>query len=155
MCHCDRDNLKATDHHRLGVGPGPEVALEWRAAGRGICFLRLSPSISGLARRGLRGGEQLDGEFALYASESRRRLRQLRAWPGGGGGGARSWTENFERLSSPTLELARRARVGRALRAAGRGICFLRLSPPTSGLAQRGRGRGALPWRGVCLSIFH
>ena len=34
-------------------------------------------------------------------------------------------------------------------------VCSLRLSPPTSGLSQRGGRRGALPWRGVCLSIVH
>ena len=86
-------------------GPGPEAA-----AGRGVCFLRLPPSTSGLARRGRRQGAQLeiflstprvadfgpgpgggrqrgaqlDGEFAVYASR-----RQLRALPGWGGGGAR------------------------------------------------------------------
>ena len=35
-------------------------------------------------------GVQLDGEFDLYASR-----RRLRAWPGGGGGWARSWTGNL------------------------------------------------------------
>ena len=66
---------------------------------------------------------------ALYASRCRHR-----AWPGGGG----------------------RAADGRA---AGWGVCFLRLSQPTSGLAWRGQWRAAcvLPWRGVCFSesIFH
>ena len=32
-------------------GPGPEAAVEGCAAGRGICFLRLSPPTLGLARR--------------------------------------------------------------------------------------------------------
>ena len=36
----------------------------------------------------------------------------------------------------------------------GRGVCFLRRSPPTSGLAWMGRRGGALPWRGVCLFIL-
>ena len=46
-------------------------------------------------------------------------------------------------LAPPTLGLARGwAAEGRA---AGRGVCRLRLSPPTSGLARRGRWRGALP----------
>ena len=81
--------------------PGPEAAAEGRAAGRGVCPLRLSPPTlglarrrrrrgaqldvelaifspptSGLARRRRRMGAQLDGEFALYASR-----RRLRAWP--------------------------------------------------------------------------
>ena len=43
-------------------GPGPEVAAEGRAAGRGVCLPRLSPPTSGPA------------------------------WPGGGGGGVRSGT---------------------------------------------------------------
>ena len=51
-----------------GPGPGPEPAAKGRAAGRGVCFLRLSPPTSGLARRGRRRGAQLDGEFPFYAS---------------------------------------------------------------------------------------
>ena len=61
----------------------PEGAMEGCAAGRGVCFLRLSPPTSGLARRGRRGGAQLDGEFAFYASRHR-----LRVWPGRDRGGA-------------------------------------------------------------------
>ena len=97
------------------LGPGPEGASEVCATGRGVYFLRLSPATSGLARRrgahswteiflsspptsGLRRrrwrrGAQLDGnvgKIALYASRPR-----LRAWPGGGGGGVRSWTGIF------------------------------------------------------------
>ena len=34
-------------------------------------------------------------------------------------------------------------------------VCSLRLLPPTLGLAWMGRWRGALPWRGACLSLFH
>ena len=58
----------------------------------------------------------------IYASRC-----QLRAWPWGGGGGpaggVRSWT----------------------------GVCFLSLSPPTSGLAQRGCSAGGC-WTGSLLS---
>ena len=69
-------------------GPGPEVTMERRSAGRGVCFVRPSPSYSGLARRRRRRRRAHPvGEFALYASR-----RRLRAWPGGGSGGARSWT---------------------------------------------------------------
>ena len=71
-------------------GPGPEGAAEGGAAGPPVCFLRLSLPTSGLARRRRRRGTQLDGEFAFYASR-----RRLRAWPGGGGGGACSWTESL------------------------------------------------------------
>ena len=46
--------------------------------------LSLWPSSLGLARRGRRMGEQLDGAFAFYASHL-----LLRAWAGGGGGGVR------------------------------------------------------------------
>ena len=53
--------------------------------------------------------------------------RRLRSWPGGGGGGMRSWT----------------------------GSLLSTAPPPTSVLARRGRWRGALPWRGVCLSIIY
>ena len=53
-------------------------------AGRGVCFLRLSPPTSGLARRRRQRGAQLDVEFAFNAS--RRRLRALpRAGPGAEG----------------------------------------------------------------------
>ena len=41
----------------------------------------------GLGRRGRREGAQPEGEFALHASRC-----LLRAWPGGGSGGVRSWT---------------------------------------------------------------
>ena len=64
-------------------GPCPEAAGEGRSAGQGVCFLGLSPPSSGLARRGRRRGAQVDEKFAFYASRS-----QLRAWPGGGAGGA-------------------------------------------------------------------
>ena len=80
-------------------GNGPDVAAGGRAAGRGVCFLRLSGPLAadfGPGQEIRRRDAQLDGEFV------------------------------FPRL---------------------------RLSPPTSGLARRGRRRGV--WRGVCLSIFH
>ena len=124
-------------------GPGPEAAAEGRSAGLGVCFLRLSPPTSGQARR-----RRQDGEFAFYASR-----RRLRAWLGGGCGGARSWRYFFLRLAPPTLGLARGwAAEGRA---AGRGVCRLRLSLSTSGLARMGRRRGVLPGPGVCFSILH
>ena len=102
-------------------GPGLEVAAEGYAAGRGVCFLRLSPPISGQARRRRRREAQLDRVSALYASCRRLRARpggsggggcgwigvcslrlsplRLRAWPGGGGRRARSWTGSL--LSTP------------------------------------------------------
>ena len=67
-----------------------------------------------------------DGEFASS--------RRLRAWPGGGGGGARSWTEISLSTPGPCPEAAEGS-------VAGRGVCSLRLAPPTSGLAQKGRQR--------------
>ena len=115
-------------------GPGLEVAAEGYAAGRGVCFLRLSPPI--------------------------------RARPGGGGGGRRSWTgyllctplaADFGPGPAAAAE-GGAAGLGVALyasrpfdfgagpvaaaegRAAGRGVCFLRLSPLTLGLARRRRG---------------
>ena len=72
-------------------GPGPEAAAEGRSAGWGVCFLRLSPPTSGLARRRRRRGAELHGEFAHYVSR-----RRLRAWPGGGSGGERSWTVSLD-----------------------------------------------------------
>ena len=54
-----------------------------------------------------------DGEFASS--------RRLRAWPGGGGGGARSWTEISLSTPGPCPEAAEG-------RVAGRGVCFLRQS---------------------------
>ena len=87
--------------------------------------------------------------FALYVFR-----RRLLAWPGEGVGGAYSWTGNrFLRLSPPTSGLARIGRQGGAQLDAE--FAFLRFSPPTSGLAWMGRWRGALPWHGACLSIFH
>ena len=59
----------------------------------------------------------------------------------------------FLRLSPPTSGLARIGRQGGAQLDAE--FAFLRFSPPTSGLAWMGRWRGALPWHGACLSIFH
>ena len=65
------------------LGPGQEAEEEVRAAGRGVCILRLSPPTSGLDRRGRRRGAQLDREFASYASR-----RRLWARFGGGSEGA-------------------------------------------------------------------
>ena len=113
-------------------------------------FAALSLPTSGLAWRGRRRGAQLDGEFAFYASR-----RRLRAWPGGGG--AHSWTEIFlptplaADLRGSGLPGAKAAAEGRA---AGQGIRFLRLSPPTSGLARMGRRGGRAAGRGVCFSTL-
>ena len=93
----------------------------------------------------MRRGAQLDGDFAFYAS----RLRLPKFGPGSEAAAGRGVC--FLRLPPPTLGLARRG----GGRAAGRGVCFLRLPPSTSGLVRRGRRRGALPWPGVCFSIFH
>ena len=71
--------------------------------------------------------------FAMYASR-----RQLRAWPGGGGGGARSLKEIF--LSTPLAACPEGLAEGRS---AGLGVCFRRLSTPTSSLVRRGLRLGA------------
>ena len=99
-------------------GPGPEGAAEGRSH-----------------------AAQLEGQFALCASR-----RRLRAWPGGGGGGVCSWTGSL--LSTPPAadfgpcpeEAAEGLQVLRRF-SAGRGVCSLRLSPPTSGQARRRRPR--------------
>ena len=140
-------------------------------ASRRQCSPRLSPPTSGLARRRRQRGAQLDWEFGLYASRRPPAAGRLRA-------GTEAATKGCEagrgvclvRLSSPTTGLARRGRrrgahtllswKGSLLSAppaadfgpgpeaaaegcaAGRGVCFLRLQPPTSGLAQRRRRRG-------------
>ena len=73
-------------------GPGPEAA-----AGRGVCFVFLSPQTSDLALRRQRRGALLDGEISFHSH------CRLRAWPGGGSGGALSWTRACcLRLSQPT-----------------------------------------------------
>ena len=96
------------------LGPGQEAEEEVRAAGRGVCILRLSPPTSGLDRSGR---------------------------------GARSWTGSLHPGPTPLVAdsgLARSQSEGAAVAgAAGRGVCILRLSPPTSGLDRRGRRRGA------------
>ena len=60
---------------------------------------------------------------------------------------------SFPLLSPPTSGLARMGRRGGAQVDAE--FAFLRFLPPTSSLAWMGRWRGALPWRGACLSLFH
>ena len=78
-------------------GPGPEAAAEGRSAGRGVCCVCLAPPTSGLARRRQRRGALLDGEISFHSH------CRLRAWPGGGSGGALSWTRaGCLRLSQPT-----------------------------------------------------
>ena len=147
----------------------------WRGAqldqpGRGVCSLRRAPLTFCLARRRRRRGA--DREFAFYAS-----CRRHRAWPGGGGSGARAGRRYFfPCLTPPTLGLARSGQ-GRGAQLDGltfglgmetvwrqRGaglddeLAFFgsrRESAPTSGLTRRWRWWGALPWPGVCFSIFH
>ena len=115
-------------------------------------------------------GAKLDGEFAFYASR-----RRLRAWPGGGG--PHSWTE-ISPLAAVFGTGSAAGRRGAQLdeefcyaplatdfgpgpdgaaggAQVGAEFAFLRFLPPTSGLAWMGRWRGALPWRGACLSLFH
>ena len=99
---------------------------------------------------------------ALYASR-----RRLRAWPGAAEAGSAGLGVCFLRFSPPTSgqALRRRQRGVQLDReslctplaadfgpgpegaakgcSAGRGVCSPRLSPPTSGLARRGRRRGA------------
>ena len=68
--------------------------------------------------------------------------RQLRAWPGGGVGGVRSWTGNL--LSTPLASNFGPGQEAAAEgRATARGTCFLRLSPPTLDQARMGRRGGA------------
>ena len=97
---------------------------------------------SGLAWRGRRGGAQLDGEFAFYASR-----RRLRACPGGGG--PHNWTEIL--LSTPlAADFGPGPEEAAEGRAAGRGILFyasrhrLRASGP--GLDGAVEGCAALAW---------
>ena len=121
------------------LGPGPERTAEERSAGRGVCSLRLSPPISSLARRRRRPGLALSWteSFAFYASR-----RRLRAWPAGGSGGARSLTGSL--LSTPlAADFGPGPEAMAEERSAGRGVCFLRLSPPFLDLARRGRRTAA------------
>ena len=70
------------------------------------------------------GGCAVNGEFAFYAS-----CRRLRAWPGGGGWRVRSWKGSS--LPTPLASDFGPGPEGAAeRRSAGRGIRFLRLSPP-------------------------
>ena len=84
--------------------------MEGRSAGRGVCFLRLPPPTSGLARRRQQRGARLDRELL------RTPLSLADFGPG-----------------------PEAAAEGRS---AGRGVCFLRLSPPTLGLARIRRQDG-------------
>ena len=65
--------------------PGPEAAAEGR--GPGVCFLRLLPPTSGLARRRRQRGAQLAGDISFHASH-----RRPWAWPEVGREEGRSWT---------------------------------------------------------------
>ena len=116
--------------HPHCVAPKTRILPEL-AAWQGVCSLRLSPQTSGLARMGRRRDAQLDGEFALYASR-----RRLRALPGGGSGGLRSWMGSL--LSTPlAADFGPGPEAAAEGSAAGLGVFLLRLSPPTSGLARR------------------
>ena len=64
--------------------------------------MRLSPPTSGLARMGRRKGAEVDAEFAFLRSGAS--CRQLRAWPGWGGGGVCCRGVEFAFLSF-TLDL--------------------------------------------------
>ena len=165
----DRESAFYASRRRLRTC-GSEGAVEGRSAGRGVCSLRRAPLTFCLARRRRRRGA--DREFAFYAS-----CRRHRAWPGGGGSGARAGRRYFfPCLTPPTLGLARSGQ-GRGAQLDGltfglgmetvwrqRGaglddeLAFFgsrRESAPTSGLTRRWRWWGALPWPGVCFSIFH
>ena len=75
--------------------------------------------------------------FSLYACRS-----QLRAWPGGGDGGARSWTGSL--LSTPrAADIGPGSEGGAEGHVAGLGVSFLRLLSPTLGLGRGRRWRGA------------
>ena len=140
-----------------------------------VCSLRLSPPTSGLAWSGHRRALSWTGSFksSFYASRHR-----PWAWPGEGG--QHSWTEIF--LSTPLAADfgtgPEAERTGAQLdekfcytplatdfgpgldgaaggRAGGRGVCFSMFLASNFALAWMRRWRGALPWRGVCLSIFH
>ena len=148
ICFVEQKSERAGLQEKIVSPPRawPGEGVEGRAAGRGVCFLRLSQQASGLAQS--RQAAQLDGDISFHCSRRRLRdwprgraegraagrgillyaSRQLLAWPiWGGGGGAHVDME----------------------------FAFLSFSPPTSSLAWMGLWRGALPWCGVCLSIFH
>ena len=122
-----------------------EAAAESRSAGRGVCFLCLSPPTSGQDQR-----RRQDGEFAFYASRHR-----LRAWLGGGGGRERSWRYFFLRLASPTLGLAREG-GGRGARSWTGSLPSMPLAanfgPCLDGAVE---GRAAWAWSFAFLSFTH
>ena len=75
--------------------------------------------------------------FSLYACRS-----QLRAWPGGGDGGACRWTGSL--LSTPlTADIGPGSEGAAEGHVAGLGVSFLRLLSPTLGLGRGRRWRGA------------
>ena len=84
-------------------GPGPEAA-----AGRGVCFVFLSPQTSDLALRRQRRGALLDGEISFHSH------CRLRAWPGGGSGGALSWTRACSAVYASRSRLREGAVEGRS-----------------------------------------
>ena len=135
------------------------------AAGQGITLYTSRRRLRAW-RRVRQRGAQLDGAFAFYSSR-----RQLRARTRGGGrtgsllstppaidfglgsegAAAGSAAGDISFYASRRRLWAWPGRGAAEGRAAGRGVCRLCLSPPTSGLAWMGRWRGALPGPGVLL----
>ena len=149
-------------------GPSPEGAAVEGAAGQGVCILRLCPPTRawpGGRGRGARSwtgslhptplaadfgpgserqrGAQLDGEFASRAYASGRRFGAGSEPVGGCSGSRRSWTGSLHPtpLAADFGPGSEGAAEGRA---AGQGVCILRLSPPTLGPVWRGQRRGGL-----------
>ena len=129
-------------------GPGLERALEGRAAGRGVCSLRLSPLTLGLARR--RTAERRYSSFFPLLSPSTSGLAWRRRWRGAQLHRELAFYASRHRLWARPRWGGQRG--GAQLDAEFAFLCF---SPPSSGLPWMGQWRGALPCRGVCLSIFH
>ena len=103
-------------------------------------FMNLMKLVSTRTCSSARVRAELNKEFAIYASH-----RRLQAWPGDGGRGGRrprSWTGSllFTQLAADFGPGPDAAEEGGG---AGRGVCSLRLTPPTSGLSRRRRWRGA------------
>ena len=111
-----------------------------------VCFLRLALPTSGLARRGRRRGGLRDGparrerhrrstycccwKVALHPPLS---AGPAGGWPCGSGTGGAPAATPLAADFGPGPEGAAEGR------AAEQGVCFVRLAPPTSGLARRGR----------------
>ena len=123
----------------VDFGPGLEVGSDSCAAGRVIIpVIRLIMPLVTLAYLAVWQAfaanlghvleEAVEGPFSERegrGSVSYASCRRLRAWPGGGVGGAHSWTGNLipTPLSADFGPGQERTVEGRA---AGRGVCFLR-----------------------------